>query len=277
MIKYAYVRHRNYLDHLKDKNRQNEIEKIEQELNIIEKRQRIANNCKKVRESVKQEKFVSLSRKSIRNENLNNANSRFKSSKYNSDRNTIDKPLKIPRNDINKDLIAPRINLKKKPKWALSAKEHIELVKKNDQDIEEFMDNLDFDKFVNNLENQVIKTDISDEDSVIVESDNKILDVHSVNSDKNDINNAIEPNNKFNESKILKIKLKESMIGRSNVSLDLDKLEKRDSDNIMDFNDSRVLAKYLMNTKMGLSRVHSKRSLAKIIEGQVRPLSFVHN
>ena len=252
-----------------------EISKIEQEMNDTRKRKKIAEDCKKVRESIKQNSKKRSSRYSLRNENKN-SNELFINTKRPTDhRNNNRSPYNLKNhNYFNRPCTAIEIN--NKPKWALTAQQYNTLGNNKPENVEEFMDNLDFDNFLQNIENPVINTDLSQNE---ISYEDEINSLKTENCDVESSENEISVNNN-NSGNINEVNYDTR---NSNIQQPINHKKlgnpKEPENNCInnDFTNSNILAKYILNQNLKLSRVHSKKSIAKIIEKRIRPKSCFAN
>lgn len=283
MIKYSFVRHRDFLNKLNETNRTKEVEKIEKQLREIEKRKKVAENCRKVRETVSKGSFEVGCRTSVRNENENSFNIKINTRKVDSQNIRVSNTLKTQKDKAQNVTFDNKKDVKLKPKWALSKKEHTAMNGKDQVNVEDFMDKLDFNQFLDQLEDQILKSHKSElHDGGKSEYDSYESNRSSFHArdHPSDILIDCEQENvddKMNISKVKKLHLDESMIRRSTVALTSQRTKFVDKNTEHEnLNDSKALANYIYNQNMNMSRIHSKRSIAKIIETKIRPQSAFH-
>ena len=245
-----YIKQRQLLKDLGQKNKDKRINMIEQQLEDMRRREKIKENCKRVRDWVKRKEGKAGRSGSVPSENKENLDFNYNCQGTPTD-DLIQKALETNKLEQTEE---PKKQLAK-PKWAYTKKEYDDFIAEG-EDCEDFMDNLNFDNFVDNLEDEM---DSSKEDKEEIEEQDENIEQED---DQQNPSQEDEP--------------EEQETGpANNLTRNMPRRHKHHTEQDIITEEPTIepkeIANIILTKNEGISKIHSKQSIVQILKKTAPP------
>lgn len=247
----VYLKQKQLLKDLGQQNKNKRVNMIEEQIENVKRKERIRDNCRKVRDWVKRKENGSRGTGSVQCDK-NKENFDFN---YNGQGNPTDDLIQMALETNKIERVEESKKVISKPKWAYSKKEYDDFIAEG-EDCEDFMDNLNFDNFIDNLEDDVVSKKESEneeqEKEIEAEIENDDYSSNSINNTKEDLKTKEQQKN------LLKLNQRR---------------HKHQSDpetpTEQPYTDPEEIANLILCEHGNISKIHSKQSIVQILKKSI--------